>query len=75
MRNVLSFAGDEVLPVPVDENDVDVAAGIREAPDARMVHVSPSVQYPLARTLRLERRAALLEWASSHNAWIFRGRP
>lgn len=69
-RNVLAFAGAEAVPVPVDENGIDVAAGVRAAPDARMVYVSPSVQYPLARTLTLERRAALLDWAGSCNAWV-----
>ena len=69
-RDVLTLTGAEVVPVPVDEDGIDVAAGIRAAPDARLVHISPSAQYPLARTLTLERRAALLEWAASRNAWV-----
>ncbi|WP_350449286.1 aminotransferase class I/II-fold pyridoxal phosphate-dependent enzyme, partial [Escherichia coli] len=39
-------------------------------PDARMVYVSPSCQYPTGATLSLSRRMTLLEWARKHQAWI-----
>lgn len=69
-RDILSLAGAEIVPVPVDEDGIDIAAGIRKASDARIAYVSPSAQYPLVRTLSPERRAALLEWATSHDAWV-----
>ncbi|HWI70990.1 MAG TPA: PLP-dependent aminotransferase family protein [Baekduia sp.] len=69
-RNVLALGGADLIPVPVDEDGIDVGAGVRAAADARMAYVCPSVQYPLARTMSLERRAALLDWAGAHDAWV-----
>jgi GntR family transcriptional regulator/MocR family aminotransferase len=69
-RAGLATASARVVPVPVDDEGIDVAEGIRRAPDARMVYVSPSHQFPLGVTMSLRRRLALLEWARSANAWI-----
>jgi GntR family transcriptional regulator/MocR family aminotransferase len=73
------------VPVTVDDDGLDVAEGIRRAPSARAVVVSPSNQYPLGVTLSLPRRMALLRWASQRSALIveddydsefrYRGRP
>jgi GntR family transcriptional regulator/MocR family aminotransferase len=63
-------AGARLVPVPVDEEGLDAAAGAACAPDARLVYVSPSHQYPLGVTMSLARRLALLEWASRSGAWI-----
>src|SRR5262249_48767110 len=49
---------------------LSVERGITLAPDARLVYVSPSHQYPLGATLSLERRHALLAWARDAGAWI-----
>jgi GntR family transcriptional regulator/MocR family aminotransferase len=69
-RAALQGAGARVVPVPVDENGLDVAAGQARGPDARLVYVTPSHQYPLGVTLSLPRRLALLEWARRVNAWV-----
>jgi GntR family transcriptional regulator/MocR family aminotransferase len=58
------------MPVPVDAEGLDVAVGIARAPEARLICVSPSCQYPLGMTLSLARRLALLEWASKAGAWV-----
>lgn len=63
-------AGARLIPVPVDEEGLDVAAGEARAPDARLAYVSPSHQYPLGVTMSLARRLALLEWANRAGAWI-----
>jgi GntR family transcriptional regulator / MocR family aminotransferase len=63
-------AGAKLVPVPVDAEGLDVSAGALRGPDARMVYVSPSHQYPLGATMSLARRVALLEWASRSGAWI-----
>ncbi|HSF39843.1 MAG TPA: PLP-dependent aminotransferase family protein, partial [Thermoanaerobaculia bacterium] len=62
-RSALTAAGARIVPVPVDENGLDVARGEALAPGARLVYVTPSHQYPLGVTLSLERRLALLAWA------------
>jgi GntR family transcriptional regulator/MocR family aminotransferase len=69
-RGSLRGAGAEVAPVPVDEQGLDIAAGIAAAPHARMVYVTPSHQYPLGVTMSLARRLALLEWAGRADAWV-----
>jgi GntR family transcriptional regulator/MocR family aminotransferase len=56
--------------VPVDEEGIDVAAGVRKAPRASMVYVTPSHQCPLGCRLSLRRRLALLQWAESAGAWV-----
>jgi GntR family transcriptional regulator/MocR family aminotransferase len=85
VRAALVGAGARLVPVPVDGDGLDVAAGVRLAPEARLAVVSPSHQYPTGATLSASRRAALLEWARSAGAWIveddydsyfrYRGRP
>lgn len=69
-RGALAGAGARIVPVAVDEAGLDVAQGIAAAPDARLAYVSPSHQFPIGVTLSLERRMALLGWASRAGAWI-----
>lgn len=67
------FRGEELRlhPVPVDDDGMDVAQGARTAPDARLVYVTPSHQYPMGVTLPLARRLELLEWSAGTGGWIF----
>jgi GntR family transcriptional regulator/MocR family aminotransferase len=43
-RGALSGAGARLVPVPVDEEGLGVAAGIEREPGARLVCVTPSHQ-------------------------------
>ncbi|MEO7997861.1 MAG: PLP-dependent aminotransferase family protein [Gemmatimonadaceae bacterium] len=63
--------GGDVVGVPVDEFGINVAAGERLAPRARLAYVTPAHQFPLGVGLSLERRLALLHWAQKSKAWIF----
>lgn len=69
-RCAFAAAGARLVPVPVDAEGIDVAAGVARAPDARLAYVTPSHQYPLGVTLSLARRLALLEWAERSGGWI-----
>jgi GntR family transcriptional regulator / MocR family aminotransferase len=69
-QNALIAAGARVVPVPVDEDGLDVAAGMRRARDARLAYVTPSHQFPLGVVMSLPRRLALLKWASAAEAWV-----
>ena len=81
----LTALGLSIVPVPVDDQGLVVAEGLRRAPDARAAVVTPSHQYPTGAVLSMSRRAELLAWARSAGAWIieddydselrFRGRP
>ena len=65
-----SSVGAEIIPVPVDEQGLNVDAGLRLCPDARGVYVTPAHQFPLGTTMSLERRMALLKWASRAGAFV-----
>jgi GntR family transcriptional regulator / MocR family aminotransferase len=69
-RSAALGAGARIHPVRVDEEGLDVAAGARTAPAARLVFVTPSHQFPLGVTMSLPRRLALLRWASAARAWV-----
>jgi GntR family transcriptional regulator/MocR family aminotransferase len=69
-RAALAGSGVELVPVPVDAEGLDVAAGAARCPDARLAYVTPSHQYPLGVTMSLCRRLALLEWAGRADAWL-----
>jgi GntR family transcriptional regulator/MocR family aminotransferase len=62
--------GLEIVPVAVDDEGMDVAAGIHECPRARLAYVTPSHQHPLGVMMSLPRRLALLAWAEREGAWI-----
>jgi GntR family transcriptional regulator / MocR family aminotransferase len=70
LRHALTLSGCRLVPVPVDGEGLDVAAGIRLCPNARVAYVTPSHQYPLGATMSAARRLQLLEWARRQGAWI-----
>lgn len=84
-RSVLTAAGARVIPVPVDEQGLNVSTGLQRAPDARLAYLTPSHQFPLGVTLSLSRRLELLDWAARTGAYLleddydseyrFNGRP
>jgi GntR family transcriptional regulator/MocR family aminotransferase len=69
-RSALVGAGARIVPVRVDKQGLDVEAGVRLAPNARLVTVTPSHQFPLGVPMSLSRRLALLRWAGAARAWI-----
>jgi GntR family transcriptional regulator / MocR family aminotransferase len=69
-RGALLGAGAQLIPVPVDDEGLDVASGAVASQNARLIYVTPSHQYPYGVTMSLRRRLALLEWASQASAWV-----
>jgi GntR family transcriptional regulator / MocR family aminotransferase len=69
-RQALRMAGAQVVPVPVDEEGLNVKEGIRRAGKAHAVYITPSHQYPLGMTMSASRRMQLLNWAAHTGAWI-----
>jgi GntR family transcriptional regulator/MocR family aminotransferase len=69
-RTALGLAGMVVTAVPVDAQGLDIAAGVRSAPGAALVVVTPGQQAPLGMTMSLPRRLELLAWARRNDAWI-----
>lgn len=67
-RFLFESCGFSMLPVPVDNDGIDVSRlpTLRRA----IIYVTPSHQYPLGVTLSLERRLRLLEWATRTDSFI-----
>ena len=69
-RAALEAAGARLVPVPVDDDGLDIAALDRVRGRVRAVYVTPSHQYPLGASMSAARRMALLDWARRRDAWI-----
>ncbi len=69
-RHALIAHEARVVPVTVDDEGIDVDAGVRAAPHARLAYVTPARQCPIGVTMSPRRREALLSWARSADAWI-----
>ncbi|MEW1782658.1 PLP-dependent aminotransferase family protein [Arthrobacter sp. NPDC080086] len=69
-RSFLAETGMQLVPVPVDEEGINVERGIELDTQARFALVTPSHQSPLGHTLSLARRMALLDWAEKGSRWI-----
>ena len=70
LRGPLSSTGARLVPVPLDDEGLSVAAGRALAGDARLAVVAPSHQYPRGTTMSLARRLELLAWARQQDAWL-----
>lgn len=80
-----SNAGARIIPVPVDEQGLSVAAGLRACGRPRGIYLTPAHQFPLGMTMSLERRMEVLKCASRVGAFVveddydseyrFEGRP
>jgi GntR family transcriptional regulator / MocR family aminotransferase len=55
--------GANVLPVPVDDEGMDVNKAIQFGQAPKLIYVTPSHQFPLGVTMTLGRRLSLLDWA------------
>jgi GntR family transcriptional regulator/MocR family aminotransferase len=69
-RHALLAASARIVPVPVDDRGLDVEAGVAKAPNARLVCLAPSHQYPFGVTMSLARRLQLLSFAKKARAVI-----
>lgn len=69
-RAALLAAGARLVPVPIDADGLDLAAGLARHARPRLVYSTPSHQFPLGVTMSLARRLALLEWAAGAEAWL-----
>ncbi len=69
-RDSFALAGCRIVPVPVDNEGLDVAAGMKLCPKARAAIVTPSHQFPLGVTMTAQRRFQLLDWAQKMGSWI-----
>jgi GntR family transcriptional regulator/MocR family aminotransferase len=69
-RDALTLAGARMVAVPIDDEGLDVAAGMARCKTARAAYVTPSHQYPLGMIMSASRRLQLLDWARRRGAWL-----
>ena len=67
MRNIMSLYTPHVAPAALDQDGIVVGA---ELDRADLVYVTPSHQFPTNRTMPLERRKQLLDWAGDRDRLI-----
>jgi GntR family transcriptional regulator/MocR family aminotransferase len=63
-------AGAKLIPVPVDQEGMSIAAGRRQCAHPKAVYVTPGHQFPLGVTMSLERRLALISWANEAGVYV-----
>lgn len=69
-RKAFDAAGLHCIPIPVDQDGISVAQLRQHPAAAKAVFLTPSHQFPTGVTLSLDRRLAMIEWASQQQAWI-----
>ena len=69
-RRVLTLAGARILPKPLDDQGIVIARSQGE-PSPKIIYITPSHQFPLGMTMSYQRRTALLDFARTHNTFIF----
>ncbi|MGX5722731.1 MocR-like pyridoxine biosynthesis transcription factor PdxR [Shinella zoogloeoides] len=69
-RKAFDAAGLECVPIRLDRQGLVIEQIIADPQRAKAVFLTPSHQFPTGATLALDRRLALIEWASRHQAWI-----
>jgi GntR family transcriptional regulator/MocR family aminotransferase len=69
-RRVLLARGARLIPVPVDDDGLQVDRLPTGAAAPLLVYTTPSHQYPLAMRLAVARRLALLRWARDNDSLI-----
>jgi GntR family transcriptional regulator/MocR family aminotransferase len=72
-RLVAEECGLQAVPIPVDDDGLDVAA--LEASGVIAVVVTPAHQFPTGAVLSRSRRAALVEWAERNEALVIEDDP
>lgn len=67
-RMVLQDFGARIIPIPLDENGINVQK--LKNSNANVVYVTPSHQFPYGMIMPISRRMELLKWAEEKNGYI-----
>ena len=71
VHSVFKSSEANLYPLKLDKEGIDIKSFISESNNSpKLVHVTPSNQYPLGMHMSLKRRQDILKWASSHKALI-----
>ena len=68
--DAFTSAGARLVPVPVDDEGLEVTEGRRRAGRARLAYLTPTHQFPLGVVMSHPRRLAAPEWARESGAYL-----
>lgn len=69
-KSALAASGIKLLPLPVDQQGMDISCADATHRGARLLCIAPSHQYPIGCTTSLERRLEILNWCKQNDCWI-----
>ena len=69
MRKALQCYGAKIASLPVTADGIAIAQ-LPTDHQARMIHLTPTHQYPMGPIMPLANRLALLHWAEKYNVWV-----
>jgi GntR family transcriptional regulator/MocR family aminotransferase len=69
-RLTFRVRSSRVIPVPTSEAGIDIDVGKSLSADPRIIYLTPTHQWPLGFTMPVQKRLALLDFASKSGAWI-----
>ncbi len=69
-RDALTSSGATLIPIPLDEDGIDINEISTRGKRARAIYVTPSHQYPLGLSMTAARRLELLEWTQRNQSWV-----
>ena len=69
-RQVFAMTGAKILPIPIDNEGMQVEHIAASEENIRLIYTTPSHQFPTGNRMSLQRRKELIEWAQKNNALI-----
>jgi GntR family transcriptional regulator/MocR family aminotransferase len=70
VRSLFTLSRAKLIPVPLNEDGLDVKAALESGKNPKLIYVTPSHQYPLGMTMSVTRRLSLIETARATGGWI-----
>lgn len=68
-RKAFQARGCNVIGIDVDEQGLK-PSHLPEAPEGKVLCLTPTHQYPMGGVLSLQRRMEILSWLKKHNVWL-----
>lgn len=70
VHSVFKSSQAKLLPIPLDDEGIDVSQMNAITDQPKLVHITPSNHYPLGIKMSLKRRQEVIAWASKNQALI-----
>jgi GntR family transcriptional regulator/MocR family aminotransferase len=70
VHSVFKSSQANLIPLEIDNDGIKIESLVNQKTKPKLIHVTPSNQYPLGVTMSLKRRREVLKWASKNKAFI-----